>query len=141
MRPRFLKRRGLPALATTLALLALLAGTPAFGNGLLARPVASPQVRVRDTWQQARQAGAYRYSATLIQTTWPLPRLENVGLSSTQQRIYLEGAADLPAETLSMKLWAKGGSARTGQDALEIRVADGKTMGRVGFGDWQQVED
>lgn len=92
-------------------------------------------------WQQARQAGAYDYSTTIVQTTWPLPRLENVGLSSSQQRIYLEGSADLPAEALTMKLWADGGNVATAQDAIEIKVEDGKAVGRVGHSDWRAVDD
>ena len=71
-------------------------------SGAVPRPslYPSPRQQVQAAWQQARQAGAYDYSTTIVQTTWPLPRLENVGLSSSQQRIYLEGSADLSAETL-----------------------------------------
>ncbi len=101
----------------------------------------APGNSLQAAWQQARQAGAYDYSTSIVQTTWPLPRLENVGLSSSQQRIYLEGSANLPAEALTMKLWADGGNVSTAQDAIEIKVEDGKAVGRVGHSDWRAVDD
>nr|MBC8249032.1 hypothetical protein [Anaerolineales bacterium] len=101
----------------------------------------SAERQVRAAWQKARQVGVYRYSTSIVQTTWPLPRLENVGLSSTQQRIYLEGQADLPAQMLQMKLWSDGGNVRTEQDALAIKVEDGQVVGRVGQSAWKEVDD
>ena len=101
----------------------------------------SAERQVQAAWQKARRVGVYRYNTTIVQTTWPLPRLENVGLSSTQQRIYLEGQADLPAQMLQMKLWSDGGNVRTEQDALAIKVEDGQVVGRVGPGDWKGVDD
>ena len=66
-------------LYVSLVLIGLLAGlfcsqdsTPSLASP--ARPSAERQVRA--AWQKARQVGVYRYSTSIVQTTWPLPRLE-----------------------------------------------------------------
>lgn len=101
----------------------------------------SPEDELRAAWQQARASGAYDYHTTIIQTTWPLPKLENVGLSSKQHRLYLEGQTDLTSRFMQMRLWAEGGHAPTGQKGIEIRVDDGQAQGRVDGGEWQAVDN
>jgi len=89
-----------------LAVLAAQAGATALGNdsvSLAAATHLSAEHQVRTAWQKAQQIGIYHYNTTLVQTTWPQPKLENVGLSSRQERIYLEGQANLPEEQLSLK--------------------------------------
>jgi hypothetical protein len=56
-------------------------------------------------WQAARESGAYHYDTTIEQTIRPLPKLENVGLSSREQRFYLEGDTDLMDHSMYLKLW------------------------------------
>jgi hypothetical protein len=100
----------------------------------------SAESELRAVWQQARTNGAYHYHTAIVQTTWPLLKLENVGLSSKQHRIYLEGQTDLPSRFMQMRLWPEGGNASTGQEGVEIRVDDGKAQGRVDGGAWQSVD-
>ena len=90
-----------------LAVFAAQVGATALGNdaaSLVAAAHLSAEHQVRTAWQMAQQIGIYHYNTTLVQTTWPLPKLENVGLSSRQERIYLEGQANIPEEQLSLKL-------------------------------------
>ncbi|MBI2863695.1 MAG: thrombospondin type 3 repeat-containing protein [Chloroflexi bacterium] len=100
---------------------------------------ASPEGQVRAAWQQARDVGAYRFQSTIVQTNKPLPRVETMGLGSTTKTVYVEGTIDQPARSLNMKLWSEGGSAQTSLDGLEFKVENGKTVGRVGSSDWQEV--
>ena len=104
-------------------------------------PSLSADAVVRQAWERARDVGAYHYAIDVLQTSWPLPTLENVGLTSTEEHVYIEGQVDLPAETMEMKLWSEGGSAQTGQDSLELRVVGDQAFGRVGDGQWEEVED
>ncbi|MFN8471514.1 MAG: hypothetical protein U0822_04785 [Anaerolineae bacterium] len=101
----------------------------------------SPQRQMNDSWHKATTVGEYHYRTSLVQTMSPLPKLENVGLSNSQERIYIEGETSLPARTMYMKLWSGNGNVPAGSDAIEIKVADGKAQGRVGEGDWKPVDD
>ena len=92
----------------------------------------SPERQMRAAWQKAQQIGAYHYNASILQTTRPLPRLENVGLSSVQQRIFIDGEVNLPAEKIQINLWSEGGNVLTQQDALQIKVESGRAVGRMG---------
>ncbi|MCJ7551290.1 MAG: hypothetical protein MUQ30_16570, partial [Anaerolineae bacterium] len=98
-------------------------------------------VMVERAWQKAREVGTYDYAIDIVQTSWPIPTLENVGLTSSEQRVYVEGLIDLPAETMEMKLWSEGGSVQTGQDSLEMRVVGDQAFGRIGGEQWEEVED
>lgn len=103
---------------------------------------AEPAARaVQAAWQQANDIGQYRFAAEIVQTTRPLPTLANAGKSSQTERLYIEGSTDTAAESMSLKLWSEGGSAALGQGAVEIRVADGRTLGRVNNGSWQEVDN
>ena len=112
---------------------------------LLAAPIAAkPSARseVNLAWQRAQTIGAYHYTTEIVQTTRPLPKLANVGLSSQTERMYIEGETDLPAETLQMKLWSRDGHVNSGQGSIQLRVADGKAYGRTSDqAAWQEVDD
>lgn len=120
-------------------LLVLLLSAP---TGIFSAPPLDPTAvdEVNDAWQQALEIGVYDYSSDIVQTTWPTPRLENVGLSSTQRRFYLEGNTDLHEDFLQMALWSDGGNVRGRDNALEIKIEDGKSLGRVGKQAWEEVE-
>ncbi|MBN1890631.1 MAG: Ig-like domain-containing protein [Thermoflexales bacterium] len=55
--------------------------------------------------------------------------------------MYIEGQTDRRADTLHMVLWSGDGRAGSRDGAVEIRVAGGKTQGRVGQADWQDMDD
>jgi hypothetical protein len=92
-------------------------------------------------WQTARDSGAYHYNTTIAQTTHPLPKLENVGLSSKEQRFFIEGDTNLPERAMFLKIWSQGGSLANGQNSIELRVQDGKAEGRLAGAAWQQVDN
>src|SRR6187399_1993837 len=65
---------------------------------------------VRDAWEAARALGVYQFSSDLAQVTTPLATLSNVGASSRQIALHLEGATDLPAATMNLRLWTQEAS-------------------------------
>jgi hypothetical protein len=101
----------------------------------------SPTQEIQRAWQRASDMGAYRYSTTIAQTTHPLLKLENVGLGSTTERIYVEGDMDAAAHLMDLKLWADGGNTTSGENSIEVHVAHGEASGRVGNGEWQDIDD
>ncbi|HNT78189.1 MAG TPA: hypothetical protein PKH77_24510, partial [Anaerolineae bacterium] len=121
------------------------------GLGITVRPLAanpasplaplSARGAVEAAWQRANEVGAYTYATDIAQTTWPLPKLENVGLNSTVDHIYIEGTTDAAARAMQLKLWSQGGSTATGDDSLELRVESGQSWGRIAGGEWQPLED
>ncbi len=96
---------------------------------------------VEAAWQRATEVGAYAYATDIVQTTWPLARLENAGLGSQTERLYVEGETDVAARAMQLKLWSEGGSAATGQNSVEVRVAQDQAWGRVGDGEWEALKD
>jgi type II secretory pathway pseudopilin PulG len=104
-------------------------------------PVLAGSDPVQEAWERAQRAGAYRYAVDIVQTTRPLLTIENVGKAADEARIYIEGETDASTESMQLKLWSEGGSALTGQDSIELRIADGKAYGRVREGQWQEIDD
>ena len=96
---------------------------------------------IQSAWSKARAIGAYRYNSSVVQTTWPLLKLENVGRNSREERLYIEGEVDSHNRNMALKLWTDGGNVANAQDILEMRVTDGEAMARVAGGEWQPVED
>lgn len=132
-----------PRLVLTLVLLVIFALT-AFSAYFPATTTARSDdgaAAVAAAWRRANDIGAYQYATEIEQTTWPLPKLENVGLGSTTEHLYIEGQMDAVAQSMAMKVWSGGGNALTGDDSLEIRIADGKAVGRVGMSGWREVDD
>ncbi|HOU14788.1 MAG TPA: PKD domain-containing protein [Anaerolineae bacterium] len=129
-------------LLLTLALLGLgLAARPLAANP--ASPLAPLTARgaVEAAWQRANAVGAYTYATDIEQTTWPLPKLENVGLHSTVEHIYIEGETDVAAGAMRLALWSEGGSTAIGGDSLQLRVEQDKAWGRIGAGEWEELKD
>lgn len=96
---------------------------------------------VQAAWQRANELGVYHYTSDIVQTTWPLPKLENVGLSSKTDRLYIEGQVDRHADRMNLLLWSQGGSVRTREGAIELRVSGDETQGRIGSGEWKDLEE
>ena len=108
---------------------------------LLPASPASPKATVQQVWRTAETLGAYHYNTTVVQTTWPVARLENAGLSSSQQRIYIEGETDLAANSMQMVLWSEDGSVGSQENGLAVKVAGNQAFGRVGGQEWQEIDD
>ena len=77
---------------------------------------------VQQAWRSAQEAGTYRFSTEVAQTTFPAPAVVNVGRSPRQQTLYLEGEVDLPTRTLEMGLWQGGGGVADPGSGIELRI-------------------
>jgi hypothetical protein len=130
------------AILTTLALLALLAGmlaTPGVPESFAASP--NPTEAVREAWRKAQAAGSYRFTADIVQSTHPLPTINNVGQTSRQEKLHFEGWTDLPSRMTHMQLWSQGGSVLNAASGVEVRVAGDRAYARQGAQPWQEVDD
>ncbi len=101
----------------------------------------SPERAVQAAWQRAQQAGAYHFTTRIVQTTHLAPTIANVGKSSRVETILLEGEADLPAQTLLMRLWQDGGQVADASDGTEIRIEGDLAYGRAVGGEWQEIDN
>ena len=106
-----------------------------------AAPSLSPQQVVQRAWQRAQEVGVYHFATDIAQTTYPAPRLTNVGRSSRQETLHIEGETDLPARTMQMALWQGGGSVLNPRDGVEVRIEGDQAYGREIGGLWQEVDD
>ncbi len=115
-----------------------------FSTGQPAVPVLasvpSAENQVDLAWQKAQELGVFHYRTSIVQTTWPAPKPENMGLSSRTDETYLEGETNLRARTMRLKLWSGSGNVSS-TDSLEIQVANARAQGRVGAGDWQDLDE
>ena len=57
---------------------------------------------IREAWTLAQQSGVYRFRTTVEQTTFPAPRLTNVGRSSQTDRFVMQGQVDRPQDRIEM---------------------------------------
>ena len=140
------KRLPLSIVLVIVGLLTIFASqTGATRSQVLTRPSAvlssplSDAAQVKQAQQRAQSMGRYHYHTTLIQTTWPLPKLENVGLSASEARLYLEGEVNLVEDSMHMRLWSQGGNVAASAESLEIKIAGDTAYGRTGDSDWQEV--
>lgn len=101
----------------------------------------SAEEEVQAAWQRAQRAGAYRFATEILQTTYPAPALVNVGRSSRQDRLRIEGEISLPDRTLLMTLWQDGGSALNARDGIEVRVEGDRAYGHAPGEPWQEIPD
>lgn len=92
-------------------------------------------------WRRAQESGVYHFSTTVVETTYPAPTVANVGRSSRQQRLYLEGETNLPERALRMMLWQNGGSVMKTRDGVEVRIEGNQAYGRQIGGLWQEIDD
>ena len=76
-----------------------------------------------------------------VQTTYPAPALVNVGRSSRQDTLHIEGQTNLPARTLQMTLWKDGGSLLNPSDGVEMRIVGDQAYGRSVGSEWQEIDD
>ncbi|MDJ0754720.1 MAG: SdrD B-like domain-containing protein [Ardenticatenaceae bacterium] len=96
----------------------------------------SAQEAVELAWELAYESGSYAFRTNMLQTTVPANSLENAGRDNRQDRIYVEGEADRLNEELLTKLWRAGFE----EQAVSMRVVNGKSYGRVGLNEWEEVD-
>jgi hypothetical protein len=96
---------------------------------------------VEHAWQKVREAGAYQFSADVIQHTIPLVKITNVGQRSRQSQFHIQGETSLPAQELHMVLWSHGGSLLDRESGTEIQVNQEQARVRQGNGPWEEVDN
>ncbi len=101
----------------------------------------SAEEMVQRAWRRAAELGAYDFATEIVQRTYPAPALSNVGQTSHEETLYLEGRANAAARSMRMSLWKEGGSVMTRQDGVELRIEDDQAYGRQIGGTWQEVDD
>ena len=101
----------------------------------------SPEREVQAAWRRAQEVGAYRYATDVRQVTRPLPMLTNVGRSSREETLHLEGRINMPDRTMQMTIWNDEGSVLDKRSGLEMRVEGDKAYGRAIGGEWQEMDD
>ncbi|MFN3374845.1 MAG: hypothetical protein ACK44M_14925, partial [Chloroflexus sp.] len=99
-------------------------------------PVVNPDP-IRAAWQRALSAGSYRFDATATIVADPLASPVHAGQPPDRHEIYLQGKADLPAETTELRLWTQGGNVQTGEGSVTLRIVAGQTWVRQGDGEWE----
>ncbi len=104
------------------------------------RDASDAEQAVQRAWLLAQVSGAYNFRTELEQTTYSAPALTNVGRPAQVDTLYMEGQTDRQNEMLQMAIW-QGGSVLQPDDALEVRVADGKAYGRIASEDWREMDD
>src|SRR5262245_47135961 len=86
--------------------LLLLALALAIGFALLPRAISAVAPDpVAAAWRAARARGAYHFASDVVQSTTPSATVANIGRSSREQRLHLEGLNDLRANSTEMQLW------------------------------------
>jgi len=85
--------------------------------------------------------GSYEFSADVVQYVVPVANAANVGQTSRQSAIHLEGQANLQAGSVYLALWSQGGSLFDSSDAAEFKIEGGHTYFRQGGGAWQETGD
>ena len=122
--------------------LALLAGVGLFSQTYFPHIAqATPRDPIVGAWEAARAVGSYAFTTDIRQVTIPSARITNVGRSSKNQLLHLEGQADLQQELLEMTLWTDGGNTAQPNSGVSVKVADGQTYTRQGDGEWQVTDN
>ncbi len=96
---------------------------------------------VAQAWARARETGAYRYTADIVQTTVPKPTVTNVGQTSRRNAVYLEGESDLAGGVMDLRLWANGGRVDDASASTEVRVEGDRAYARQGGGEWEEIDN
>ena len=97
----------------------------------------SAEQAINAAWEKAQTSGIFDYQTLVDQTTYPAPSVRNAGRPLQEDRLGFEGQVNLYEETFAMTLWqdasfdpAKG---------IEVKVEDGKTYGRSGLNEWEEI--
>ena len=92
-------------------------------------------------WERVREAGAYSFTADIIQETIPVATAGNVGRTSSQDRLLLQGETNPPADQMNLRLWSEGGSILQAESGIEIKVEGDQAFGRRGAESWQEIDN
>ncbi|OQY44357.1 MAG: hypothetical protein B6242_12965, partial [Anaerolineaceae bacterium 4572_78] len=102
----------------------------------------SAQSEINAAWEKASGIAVYKHSTTVIQTTHPTEKLENVGLSSITKRLYFKGETNKVENMMAFKLWSDSGNVLNGKNGLDLKVKDDVAFGRMSPDhDWAELDD
>ncbi len=118
----------LPALLILLTLTAWTTHTPAPASGL------------ETAWARAQKAGAYTFTADIVQQSIPVASIANVGRTSKESALHLEGETNLADNALHFTLWSQGGNVLDSTSGYEVKVENGQTFARQETQPWQTVD-
>ncbi|MEM9775588.1 MAG: hypothetical protein AAF902_13485, partial [Chloroflexota bacterium] len=99
----------------------------------------SPEEVLFEAWQAAIASGTYEYDTTVEHTQYPAPKLTNSGRQPSTDYLAIVGQIDQEQDLLEMTLWQDSG--RHPDRGVSIKVENGMTLGRVGGGEWEQMDD
>lgn len=109
------------------------------GSGLAGLLWAAPQVlgappadegRIRQAWELVQQAGRFHFTTELVQTTFPAPMLSNAGQTAREDRLTLDGSANLPENTFEMAVWPGDLASFSAEAAEQVRVVGNQSFRR-----------
>jgi uncharacterized repeat protein (TIGR01451 family) len=129
----------LPFIAVALFVLWLITFPASAQEGTSPTTIPNDKQAIDEAWHLAQASGIYHYRSLVAQTSFPAPSVTNAGREPTQSAFGVEGSVDLPAETLEMTLWrdASFDPAR----GVAMRIEGDTAYGRVGAGEWEEVQD
>ncbi|MBX3000053.1 MAG: hypothetical protein KF893_16145 [Caldilineaceae bacterium] len=82
----------------------------------------------------------YAFSATVQQTTHPLPTLANVGLSSETASLLVQGSIDKPADLTQFTVSEQSGHLLDGMGQMELKLQAGEVWGRASGQAWEKLD-
>ncbi|MEM7802069.1 MAG: hypothetical protein AAF633_22945, partial [Chloroflexota bacterium] len=91
---------------------------------------------VERAWELAYESGSYAFRTDMLQTTSLAQSLENAGRNDRNDRIYIEGNADRIEKRLFTEMWRAGYE----EQAISVKMIDGKSYGRVGQSEWEEID-
>lgn len=129
----------LPLIAVALFVLWLITVPVSAQEGTTPPTLPNDKQAIDQAWELAQASGIYHYRSLVAQTHFPAPSVTNAGRQPTETAFGVEGWVDLPAETLEMTLWRDGSfdPAR----GVAMRIEGDSAYGRVGAGEWEEVQD
>ena len=119
--------------------------------GLLTRPFFTPtiataqtptaQALLQQTWQRAKESGAYSFDANIVQIQRPLLTVLSPGKTTKRDTLTLEGSSNLAEQSLEMTLWTQGGTVLDKNSGIQIRIAGDTAHARQGNQPWQEIDN
>ncbi|MEM7124821.1 MAG: LamG-like jellyroll fold domain-containing protein [Chloroflexota bacterium] len=102
---------------------------------LVAAVPLTTQHQFQRVWTLARDIGRYDFDANVLQTNYPMPRVENIGRGPETSQVLASGRANIPDEEMTLHLQNDG-------KALEIRVEQDTAFGRTSANEaWIELDD
>ncbi|MCP4419000.1 MAG: LamG domain-containing protein, partial [Chloroflexi bacterium] len=93
------------------------------------------QQKFDTVWTNARDVGQYQFFVSALQTSYPTPRIENVGRGPETTLLTADGIVNVPEDQMELNLWSD-------DRPIMIRLVEGSAFGRADVDDeWVELED